>query len=178
MTADETSDDSPKAFVRALVSSSVDSAPSPSLSKVSKAFCRPWAPLEPPLWSLSCNEISEDNVSALKLSPLEPCAFMGGGGGGGGPLPPTDGKPCPVDDAPDVDDVPLVDAVVGARNDCINCCMIDVLLRLETLKTVSPLTLDGAPRAAERRRTPRRAQNHAKNIPHFSMLRTCYKCGP
>jgi hypothetical protein len=77
-----------------------------------------------------------------------------------------------VDDAPDVEDAPLVDAVVGPRNDCINCCMIDVLLRLETLKTVSPLTLDGAPRAAGRRRTPRRAQSRAKNIPHFSMLRT------
>jgi hypothetical protein len=97
---------------------------------------------------------------------------MGGGGGGGGPLLPTDGKPCPVDDAPDVEDVPLVAVVVEPRNDCINCCMIDVLLRLETLKTVSPLTLDGAPRAAGRRRTPRRAQNRARNIPYFSMLPT------
>ena len=76
---------------------------------------------------------------------------MAGGGGGGGPLLPTDGKSCPVVDAVDVDDAPLVDVVEELRNDCINCCMIEVLLKLETLKTVSPLT---GRRAVGGRETP------------------------
>jgi hypothetical protein len=56
----------------------------------------------------------------------------------------------------DVEDVVLAAVVVELRIDCSNCCMIEELLRLETLKTVSPLSLDGAPGAAGRRRTPRR----------------------
>jgi hypothetical protein len=75
-----------------------------------------------------------------------------------------------VEAASDVEDVPLVAVVVEPRIDCSNCCMIEELLRLETLKTVSPLTLDGAPRAAGRRRTSRRVQGHAKNSPHFRVL--------
>jgi hypothetical protein len=72
----------------------------------------------------------------------------------------------------DVEDVPLVAVVVELRNDCINCCMIEVLLRLETLKTVSPLSLDGAPGAAGRRRTPRRVWKRAKNVPDFRVLQS------
>jgi hypothetical protein len=53
-----------------------------------------------------------------------------------------------VEEALDVEDVPLVDVVEELRNDCINCCMIEELLRLETLKTVSPYPLTGAPAAA------------------------------
>jgi hypothetical protein len=61
---------------------------------------------------------------------------------------PIDGKPCPAESVLDVDDAPLVAVVVELRIDCSSCCMIEELLRLETLKTVSPMTLNGAPGAA------------------------------
>ena len=86
-------------------------------------------------------ESSEPSVSGLKFSLLEPCELMGGGGGGGGPPLPTC-ICCPAD-APLEDDAALAaDVVEEPRIDCSNCCMIDVLLRLETLKAMPPGTGD------------------------------------
>jgi len=86
-------------------------------------------------------ESSDPRVSELKPWPLEPCELIGGGSGGGGsPLPTC--ICCPADAPLDDDAALAADVVEEPRIDCSNCCMIEVLLRLETLKAMSPGTGD------------------------------------
>jgi len=94
--------------------------------------------------------------------------MAGGGGGGGEPLPTC--ISCPVDEPLDDDVALAADVVEELRIDCSSCCMIEELLRLETLKAISPGAGGRARSARNARPCPGRAPTPAKNIPHFSVL--------